>query len=509
MAAGLPLPRQVFGHGFMTVNGQRMSKSLGTVIDPRSTAGSRRFGADPLRLYLVKEIPFGGDGDFSWERYDERYNVDLANNLGNLVSRVSAMVGRYRQGPCVARRRSAEAWRGRRRSRAGPIGRRWTRCALHEGAAAAFRVDRRDQRVHRRDGAVDAGEEPGERRSARAGALRRRGGHSARGRAAAADHAGVERRDPAARRRARRHLRSGPRWPLARRRRARSPSDGPLWPRKETGDRAADDGASYRAVEPQTGPKTGQQRCHRGRSDAGPSLQPPPLAPATAAPEAEQISIDDFMKVELRVAKVLAAERVPEVEQAAEAAGRHWRRRSAPSSPASPRSYEPRRSSAGTVAIVFNLKPAKLMGIESNGMVLAASPEGGKPTLVTLRGAAGARHAGPVGADLDASADHRPSACRSSPPSRRFPPVRAAEETWSLRAWPMNTIAERYVKLVLAVGQHDPAYVDAFYGPAEWKAAAEAGKRPLCGDRRRRCAADRCASGVGWVRRVGRGRAER
>src|SRR6476661_3492347 len=93
MSAKLPLPRQVFGHGFMTLGGLRMSKSLGTIVDPIVAAD--RHGHDPLRLYLVKEIAFGGDGDFSWARYDERYNADLANNLGNLVSRVSAMAARY------------------------------------------------------------------------------------------------------------------------------------------------------------------------------------------------------------------------------------------------------------------------------------------------------------------------------------------------------------------------------------------------------------------------------
>ena len=96
MSAGEALPRQVFGHGWVHFKGEKMSKSLGTAIDPLEAVD--RLGADPLRLYLVKEVVYGADGDFSWERFEERYNADLANNLGNLVSRVSAMAHRYRQG---------------------------------------------------------------------------------------------------------------------------------------------------------------------------------------------------------------------------------------------------------------------------------------------------------------------------------------------------------------------------------------------------------------------------
>ena len=70
MSAGLPLPKSVFAHGFMTVNSQRMSKSNpGTIIDPLEAAA--RHGVDALRLYLVKEVVFGDDGDFSFERFDE------------------------------------------------------------------------------------------------------------------------------------------------------------------------------------------------------------------------------------------------------------------------------------------------------------------------------------------------------------------------------------------------------------------------------------------------------
>ena len=116
--------------------------------------------------------------------------------------------------------------------------------------------------------------------------------------------------------------------------------------------------------------------------DSAPTSPPAPAIPPAAAPGA-RISIDDFMKVELRVAKVLGAERVPKSKRLIKLqvdAGTEQRTLVAGIAEA----YEPEALVGRSVVIVFNLQPATLMGIESNSMVLAASPEGGKPTLVSF-----------------------------------------------------------------------------------------------------------------------------
>jgi methionyl-tRNA synthetase len=106
MALDLPLPRTVFAHGFLLVGGQKMSKSRATGISPQDLIET--FGSDGYRYYFLREVSFGQDGTFSWEGMVARYNSDLANDLGNLASRVLKMVERYLGGTVSERPNDSE-----------------------------------------------------------------------------------------------------------------------------------------------------------------------------------------------------------------------------------------------------------------------------------------------------------------------------------------------------------------------------------------------------------------
>jgi methionyl-tRNA synthetase len=390
MSAGVPVPRQVFGHGWVNFKGEKMSKSLGTAVEPLDAA--QKFGPDPLRLYLVKEIAFGNDGDFTWERFEDRYNVDLANNLGNLVSRIAAMAERYRGG-----RVAPASEPGRLASIAlesvADYRTQMDGFALEGGAAAAFCiVDAANEYI--------ASTEPWAiaRDPARADTLSQVLFDVAEAVRIAAvlllpimPRSAAEILRRVGETKAVDQIRIGDAEWRRTGERVIARADA-LWPRSEPRVADAEGQASARGAAAAGGGNVKSGRT-AGSSDRSrivdESKAPQTASPAQAAPPPagtpqatdNRISIDDFMKVDLRTAKVLTAEKVANSRKLLKLTidvGTEQRTLVAGISEA----YEPETLVGRTIVIVFNLKPAKLMGIESNGMVLAASPEGGKPTLV-------------------------------------------------------------------------------------------------------------------------------
>ncbi len=374
MSAKVPLPGQVFGHGWVFFKGERMSKSLGNIVDPLDAA--KRFGPDPLRLYLAKEVPYGADGDFTWERFEEKYNADLANNLGNLVNRIASMTERYRHGRLSAGAPRGSALPGIAENAAAAYREAMDRHALHEATAAVFRLISATNEFVAASQPWALAKDPA--REAELNGVLYDAAEAVRIAAVLlqpvmpASAAEILRRvgdtAPAG------DLRlTGAAWRAGDARQITN--SGALWPRIE------DKGAPVVSEIPTPNPTPAAPAAAPASPAAAAPAAAPGVAPATPGGDG-LIAIDDFMKVELRTAKILAAERLPKSKKLLKL--------SVDAGEPQPRtilagiaeSYEPEAIVGRSIVIVANLKPREMMGMVSNGMVLAASTDGGPALLV-------------------------------------------------------------------------------------------------------------------------------
>ena len=343
MALGLDLPKTIYAHGWWTVNGEKMSKSRGNVIDPGAVADE--FGVDPFRYFVLREVPFGQDGDFSRQAFIGRYNSDLANDLGNLVSRTLTMIERYADGR-IPHRGADDDFEELVAAAAREVGNSLRDFQFHRALQEIWIViDRANRHIETSAPWVlaknpDAGPHLGAVLYTLAETLRHIGRllspfmpGTAR---AIFDSLGL----------------------------SDVPDGGPAaWGALATGQ------AIHKA--PPLFPRLDTPRTTMTAPESTGAPLPAPRPLIGAVQQTAQIGIDDFARIDLRVGKILAAERVPKSTKLLKLqVGLGTETRQILAGIGS--TYEPEALIGRLVAVVANLKPAKLMGLESQGMILAA-----------------------------------------------------------------------------------------------------------------------------------------
>ncbi len=366
MALGLPLPGNIFAHGWWTQDGKKMSKSLGNVIDPNEVVDT--FGADAFRYFVLREVPFGLDGDYSKSAFVTRFNTELANDLGNLLSRVMTMVGKYFDGKVPApgnEQQSDKDLRGTALSVPAAVEADLTSLSFSRYLQDAWQLVTRANRYVEENAPWTLAKKNDIARLATvlynlAESLRQIG------------------------------LTLYPVIPGAAQKIWNSIGIG-----KDIGSSRMQEEQAWGGLKAGTTIRPGEQLFPRvlipqdivvqsstgtvdlnrkdkreKKMEQKAAEQKPAEKPTTT--QIDLIGIEDFMKADLRVGKIVAAERVEKSEKLVKLKvdiGTETRQVVAGIG----KSYAPEDLMGKAIVIVANLKPAKLMGIESQGMLLAAS----------------------------------------------------------------------------------------------------------------------------------------
>jgi methionyl-tRNA synthetase len=406
MAADLPLPKGVIAHGWLLFEESKMSKSRGNIV--RAETVIDVLGNDALRYFLLREIVFGQDGSFSFDALVDRYNSDLANGLGNLASRTLTMIHRYFGGAVpypsqlAAHKPSDDAVKDQAQAVISEFSQLFDDYQFSRALESAWSLVASVNKYLVEEEPWVIAEKEGEQHKARLGTILYTAAESLRIVTALA-HPVL----PESTAMIWRQLGLGDiaRLNLAELKWGQLPLGGKLGKVEPVFPRADKSAAVERMQQMEQERATPAPAANSTTPSTGEAATTPQAAPATAAPAATtaapaasasdgKITIDDFLKVELRVGQVKAAEKVKGADRLLRLEvdiGTEVRQVVAGIALA----YEPATLIGRKVVLVANLAPRKLRGLESNGMIVAASVgEDGKPVL------AGFLEDVPVGAKL-------------------------------------------------------------------------------------------------------------
>src|ERR1700742_3549738 len=405
MAAGLPLPHSIVAHGWLLFQESKMSKTRGNIV--RAESGIDVVGNDALRYFLLREIVFGQDGAFSFDALVQRYNSDLANDLGNLSSRTLTMINRYFNGsvpypsPTVARKDSDGVIKEHALAAIQEFNQHFEDFQFSRALEAAWTLIGAVKKYLVDEEPWIVAEKEGEESRSRLATILYTAAEALRIVTALAHPVLPE---STARIWTQLGLGEISKFNLADLKWAQLPLGGklgkvePVFPRadkttiermqqmeqeRQSASQNSTTGTAAAAAPAGEGAKAGQpatQAAH-GPTDAAPAAKAATTVPVSAD---GKISIDDFLKVELRVGQVKAAEKVKGADKLLRLEvdiGTEVRQLVAGIALA----YEPEALIGRKVVIVANLQPRKLRGLESNGMIVAASAgEDGKPVLASF-----------------------------------------------------------------------------------------------------------------------------